>query len=92
MLPEFCICAAIRMPDGEVVHGHRHDSCYDVVRKRVPCDREAIVAAEQGFVTSTGRFVDRKLGMEIQKSSGRPSKYRRDGVLKGEDLFSEDLY
>ncbi len=92
---EFCICAAIRMPGGEVIHGHRHNNCYDVVRNRtgealVP--REDIVHAKQGFVTSTGRFVDREEGMSIQRDSGRPSRYHKHGEYLGESLFSEDLY
>lgn len=91
-IPEFCICAAIRMPDGEVVHGHRHNHCYDVVRARTNPDREAICAADQGFVTSTGRFVDRKEGMRIQRASSKPSCYGANGEYVGDVLFSEDLY
>lgn len=89
---EFCICAAIRMPGGEVIHGHRHNHCYDVVRARWNADREAIVKAEQGFVTSEGRFVDRAEAMAIQRLSGRPSKWGKGGVYGGDMLFSEDLY
>lgn len=92
-MKEFCICAAIRMPDGEVIHGHRHNHCYDVVRARPDAVREDIIKAEQGFVTSTGRFVGREIGMVIQRASGRPSKCTVDGTYKGElVLFSEDLY
>jgi hypothetical protein len=80
------------MPDGEVIHGHRHNHCYDVVRARADVDREAIVAAEQGFVISTGRFVGRADAMIIQKASGKPSKYSKDGSYIGDHLFSEDLY
>lgn len=92
LMPEFCICSAIRMPDGEVIYGHRHSHCLDVVRARTDVKREDIVKAEQGFVTSTGQFVDRVRAMEIQKQSGRPSKYLPDGVYFGTKLFSEDLY
>jgi hypothetical protein len=95
---EFCICAAIRMSDGEVIYGHRHDNCYRVVRDRLAArlvcqDQEArlaIVRAKQGFVTSTGRFVDRREAMKIQRTSGRVSYY--GGRYVGEELFSEDLY
>lgn len=89
---EFCICAAIQMPNGEVIHGHRHCHCIDVARARVPMDREAIIKAEQGFVTSRGRFVDRQEGMLIQRASGRSSAYTADGAYHGDGLFSEDLY
>lgn len=96
---EFCICAAIRMPDSEVIHGHRHDDCLNTVRKRPGHDRLAIVKAEQGFVTSHGRFVDRIEGMLIQRAAGRKSWYAPPGEvlaepreLHGDMLFSEDLY
>ena len=99
---EVCLCAAIRMPDGEVVCGHRHDNCYDVVRRRHrvkfgecstsakhEISRRAIAAARQGFLTSRGRFVDRREGMVLMKASGLPSHYRE---YFGDELFSEDLY
>lgn len=87
---EQCICAAILMPNGEIVRGHRHDSCYDVVRKRPNASREAIVAAVQGFVTSQNRFVDRQEAMQIQRAAGKESAMH--GKLTGDILFSEDLY
>ena len=91
---EFCICAAIKMPNGDIIHGHRHNHCYDVVRATAQTeeDRLKIVHAEQGFVTSEGRFVGRKEAMQIQKESGRPSKYGVSGQYNGDILFSEDLY
>lgn len=87
---EECICAAILMPGGEVVRGHRHDSCYDVVRKRPAADREIICRALQGFVTSRNRFVDRYEGMALQRAAGKESAIH--GELRGDQLFSEDLY
>jgi hypothetical protein len=89
---EFCICAAIKMPDGEVIYGHRHSHCLDVVRARKGVDRKAIGKAKQGFATSTGRFVDRQEAMRIQRASGRRSYFREDGEYVGSELFSEDLY
>ncbi len=94
--PEVCLCAAIKMPDGEVVRGHRHNNCYDVVRCRENNDGGAnhinICRAEQGFLTSRGRFVDRCEGMSLMRASGLPSHYHRDGAYVGDELFSEDLY
>lgn len=96
---EICICAAIRMPDGEVIRGHRHDACYTVVRNRpvhsadpavIEASRMEIVKAEQGFVTSRNRFVGREEAMEIQKRAGCKSALY--GELRGDILFSEDLY
>jgi hypothetical protein len=80
------------MPNGEVIYGHRHNHCYDVVRDRTDVNREDIIKAEQGFVTSTGRFVGRKEAMQLQRNSGRPSRYGKNGEYVGDILFSEDLY
>lgn len=91
---EICICSAIQMPDGELIRGHRHDSCYDVVRRRPDAEEKRldIVHAAQGFITSRNRFVDRREAMTLQRASGLPSRYRKDGAYVGEELFSEDLY
>ena len=89
---EVCICAAIRMPNGEIIHGHRHNNCYDVVRARTDISRDEIVQAEQGFVTNRRRFVDRKEGLVIQRASGLPSHYGKSRQYLGDSLFSEDLY
>lgn len=101
---EVCLCAAIKMPNGEVVRGHRHDNCFDVVRRRhhakyrdqhdadSEAARLAITRAEQGFLTSRGRFVGRREGMVLMRASGLPSHYSKDGKYNGDELFSEDLY
>lgn len=88
---ERCICAAILLPTGEIVEGRRHSDCLMIVRKRGE-HRLNIINATQGFMTSTGRFVDRQQGMEIQKASGLPSAFHKDGCYHGTTLFSEDLY
>jgi hypothetical protein len=91
---EFCICAAIQLPDGYVVNGHRHDDCYNVIRKRPDAEqwRDDLCKAKQGFMTSSGRFVDREEGMRLQKYAGKKSSFSLNGELCGRDLFSEDLY
>lgn len=89
---EFCICAAIKTPSGEIIHGHRHNHCLDVLRQRPAITKREIRESVQGFVTSQGRFVDRKEGMRIQRASGKPSAYGPEGKYIGDDLFSEDLY
>jgi len=88
---ERCICAAIKLPNGDLVKGRRHNNCISLAVE-LGASRGDIAGAIQGFMTTTGRFVDRKVGMEIQKASGLPSKYSHDGVYRGEILFSEDLY
>lgn len=94
---EICICSAIKLPNGEIVRGHRHNHCYDIVRARPETlrtepGRLAVINAKQGFVTSRNRFVDRNEAMAIQRASGSPSSYGKDGEYIGESLFSEDLY
>ena len=49
---------------------------------------------DQGFVTNTGRFVDRVEGHQIAKTAGQLIP-RKDGHLNDRDgshLFSEDLW
>jgi hypothetical protein len=44
----------------------------------------------QGFITSTNRFVDRFEGFRLQEAAGIES-VAKDGY-RGRQLFSEDLY
>jgi hypothetical protein len=88
-VPEVCVEAAIRLEDGTVVRGRRHHNCFQNASEQGHSD-ESIRRSEQGFVTSRGRFVDRRVGRCIQEMAGVPSAapegYRYD------ILFSEDLY
>jgi hypothetical protein len=94
-MKEIVICAAIRMPDGYIVRGHRHHNCiqtaHDIPRyKGIHTHGE-----DHGFVTSLNRYVTRKEGYEIQIAAGISSycgiKHPEDAYL-GEELYSEDLY
>lgn len=89
--PEYCTCASIRLEDGREFDGYRHDRCYRIVQA-AGLPAEVVHNATQGFRTSYGRFVDRVEGMQIQRASGLQSRYSRDGVYRGDELFSEDLY
>jgi hypothetical protein len=88
-MTEQCICAAIRLPNGEVWRGHRHDSAI-MTAGRANVSKEAIYAAEQGFITSRNRFVSREEGARLQRAAGIPSADTAQPV--GDMLFSEDLY
>jgi len=93
-LPELCICAAIRLPDGRVIRGHRHHNCFAAIAELATVDASIPSQSErfeQGFVTSRNRFVDRVEGLALQRAAGIPSA---DPVRKGygNQLFSEDLY
>lgn len=81
---EICICAAIQLADGRIIRGHRHDDCIQTAIKWQAEPR----AAQQGFVTSRNRFVDRHEGMRLQNAAGIESV----NGYRGEVLFSEDLY
>ncbi len=86
------------MPDGYIVRGHRHDDCYITIgfykRKESQESRytkEDLHKAKQGFLTTTGRFVDRHLGATLEAAAGRVSAYTGQ-PFTGDLLFSEDLY
>lgn len=50
-----------------------------------------IQMAEQGFITSENRFVDRKEGCKLQRAAGIKSVDKNHPYLHDE-LYSEDLY
>ena len=91
---EVCICAAIKMPDGYIVRGHRHNDCihtiYGIKRYQTGLSKmyEAII---EGFITTRNRFVDRKEGLKLQMAAGIKSA-DREGKYRGDELYSEDLY
>lgn len=91
---EICICAAIRLPDGRVIRGHRHGDCirtaHELVEHQAPGTWSASMCRDQGFVTSWNRYVGREEGLRLQKAAGIPSARPDDYHVR--DLFSEDLY
>lgn len=107
---EFCICAALKLPDGRVFNGHRHDGAIEYAGKTLHWEqrqsvgyssdeiasyvRTYIADSVQGFTTSTGRFVDRYVGLELQKAAGKKNHARPDGSWSetGRELYSEELY
>ena len=91
MVPEIVICAAIRVSTGEIIRGHRHGDCFNSFKaKKLKQDGVNIATAEQGFITSCNRFVDRVEGMKLQLAAGIASV--AEGGYRGQILFSEDLY
>jgi hypothetical protein len=87
-LSEHCICAAWKAQDNKIYKGHRHIHCLDAMEdaRTTPAKNPA----SQGFITSTGRFVDRYEGYKLQIAAGIESI--AEGGYRGERLFSEDLY
>lgn len=87
---EKIICAAIKLVEsGKVYYGHRHNHCLEAMNGELSwtMNRQEISKVEkiQGFVTSTGRFVDREEGAKIHIENGGELGYNKS-------LFSEDLY
>lgn len=89
---EFCVCAAVRLDDGRIVRGHRHDDCIQTVLKWKDAGQDvgSIHQEQQGFVTSTGRFVGREEAMILQQACGATTPTGHP--LRGSILTSEDLY
>lgn len=90
---EIVICAAIKLPDGFIIRGHRHADCYHNLNGR-PKYKGVWKKAEEriieGFITSRNRFVSRALARHIQDMAGIKS-VDPDGY-RGVTLYSEDLY
>ena len=90
--PEIPACAAIRRIDENgyeiILAGHRHGDCLSAAN----VSGLGKLAWEQGFMTTHGRFVGRKIGYHMMQSEGIPSA-SPDGYRTGlRELFSEDLY
>ncbi len=97
--PEYIICAAnwyadgiqhehkpANLSSGYVICGRRHHNIFQIAAL---LDKENTVkrnnVCEQGFMTSTNRWVDRKTAAEIAFAAGQIKK-------KTPILFSEDIY
>lgn len=90
---EVCICAAVQLPDGRVIRGHRHHDCFAAIGMLRTVDASIPSRSTlfpQGFVTSRNRFVGRDEGLILQQAAGIQSA--APGGYRGSILFSEDLY
>jgi hypothetical protein len=85
---EVCICAAVRLDDGTIFRGKRHDNA---MKLAIESGMAAKIRQEhQGFMTSRDRWVSREEGSSLQNAAGILSVWTNkpiDGML-----FSEDLY
>ena len=90
---EIVICAAIRMSDDYIVRGHRHSDCI-LTASKIPRykDESHRFGKDQGFVTSSNRYVDRIEGAKIQKMAGIKSRMPEGQEYLHGELYSEDLY
>ena len=87
---EWIVCSAIQyfVDDKElVVCGLRHNNCINTYYKLT--GKQTSSELEQGFITSTGRFVDRVEAGKIALSCGQIKELKYYGGTK---LDSSDLY
>ncbi len=63
---------------------------HDLIRLacRIGYERDKVLAATQGFVTSAGRFVTREEALPIARSAGQIARKTEPA----DQLFSEDLW
>lgn len=86
---EICICSAVKTEDGDIIKGHRHHDCFRAIESR----NKKILKEQgaQGFITSHGRYVDRKEGCSLMRLAGRKSRagfeFKEDDILTSEDLY-----
>lgn len=78
-------CAAILAPDGRVWTGKRHGHCIKTIIQATGIQSVG-GDYKQGFVTMSGRFVDRKEAAMIAVHAGQAN------LTLPCELFSEDLY
>ena len=88
---EVCVCAAVKLLNGYVVRGHRHNDCYRTLQGMERWKNGSVGDVEDGFMTTKNRFVDRKEGLKLQLAAGIKS-VDKEGKYRGDELYSEDLY
>ena len=86
--------------NGIVVGGWRHGNCiimlktmfYDNWQKSDEDDKKRIHVLNnqiQGFLTSKGNFIDRKDGLKMAIKNNQLIEPK---IIRGDELYSEDLY
>lgn len=94
MKPEYILCAAVEVTEADgmlrMVAGHRHNDCIRLARAVYGLEWPDIRQEgryQQGFLTSTRRFVDRREAWGIAVMRGQVTAEEAE-----RDLYSEDLY
>jgi hypothetical protein len=79
---EVVICAAVRASNGRIVTGYRHSDAIRALQAISGYENEQPRGEDQGFVTSTNRFVNRHEAYRLHfPDSTEP-----------DELHSDDLY
>lgn len=81
-------CAAIQSPDGLIWTGLRHHHCIKTI---IQATGKKPHGYPQGFVTMSGRFVDRIEGAQIALASGQVKQLESPPNLYSEDLYTNRL-
>lgn len=101
-MPETIVAAAIRTrfecpgtPNGEQIvsappPARHHTLIHPLNELATKAGSKRVQPEDQGFLTSTGRFVDRKEAMQIAISSGQPMINHPS--RNNHTLYSEDLW
>ncbi len=100
---EYIICSAIHIDDnkvhphkpknietGFVVCGRRHHNCYATLCLINPDFEYKANRNEQGFLTNTDRFVNRKEAFQIARCASQlrlKGEWDQDSILTSEDLY-----
>jgi len=87
------VCAANKMPDGDLILGARHwDTQMRATVKAIYRDPDNIKygAAEQGFIDQFNRFYTREDAMQVARQNDQIRF--PDDMLSETALHSEDLY
>ena len=79
---EIIICAAVRASNGKVVRGHRHADAIRALQAMHGYEGEQPDGDDQGFVTSTNRFVSREEAYRIHFPN-----FAGLGELHSDDLY-----
>jgi hypothetical protein len=80
--PETVICAAVRASNGKIVTGVRHNDAIRALQAMQGYECEQPHGDDQGFVTSTNRFVNR----------GEAYRLHFPDLTEPGELHSDDLY
>ena len=90
---EFIICSAVNY-HGTIVGGRRHKNCHNTIKELLNIENDGLDREDQGFLTSTGRFVDRSIAFKIAKKNNQIVHKMFDdcdtGILTSEDLYGID--
>ncbi len=102
---EYILCAAIHYNDGKqykgqpygintgfVISGRRHNNCFELLEQILSnFNSKYIHKNGMGFMTSSGYFVDRKVGYKIAEKAGQlllgSNKPKSMQILTSEDLY-----